>query len=1100
VDLTVKQGGSSVHITGGIADVLGLKDYDLKLSATGSSIPEALGHLDLPSLPEIGPFQVSAALSDKEGKVRLDRLDVQAGSEAVARVSVSGRVHDLVGLKQVDLRFNAQGADAANLTKTGLPFLPLRQAFKVSGRIIDQEEKTYAVKELQVGLGKETITGNLGLRLGPERPRLTVDLSARELFHGPFHLTSLLEGPVKTLSVDKLDLRMGAGETAELILRGGVKNVSTQEGMDLFFLLQGKDLANLEKITGKSLPVQGSFSASGNLRAPRPKCVEITGLQAALGENDFVGSGELDLTGEKPSVTVQLASQSVSLRKVLKRPVSWPAGLNTLPDLGPLQLYVEGSAAGESVAMEQLKVRAGSEKLVSVEVDGSIQEPRKLSGVSLRFMVRGTDSTKLAKLVGHSIPVAGPFALSGHLKDPAPQTYEAGDLTIDVGKNRINGKAKMDLSAGPPRIETQLSSQRLNLQQLSLGPLFHLSRISDLGPMKLEAALVIQEQGPAMEKLDLAMGTDELATVILKGTVGNLAPLQGVALAVAIKGKDVSGLEKITGTPLPLQGAYAISGTVNAAESGRYRLGDLNIRLGENNLIGAMELDLSPQSPSLSAELSSQRFSLQPLSFSKTGWVDRARMEDLGPMEFKVKLTGPAEQLSVRQLDISLGRETFVAARLQGVAENIPKREGINIRFDLRGTELKNLEKVIGHQIRQPGSFSASGQLATPSPNVFVVKDLKAVWADSDLNGDAKIDLAGKRPTVSAALTSRKLDMRPFLGYDGEPSAEKERKPPGAKRDKVFSGEPIPFDQLPQVDANVKFQAGQVFLPKLASQNTLFQVTLQKGKLEFTQMKFQVGKGRAEGTFAVRAQGKKGDIKALMTVQELDMGVLFALLKRERVVEGSLDTNVNLSTTGGSVAELMAGLNGRVDLVMGKGRASNKYMNLLGLEVGTKLFELISPHKKDSQYATINCLVERIDVEKGVANHKLLLDTDQTTLVSAGQVDLRTEGLNINIKSSPKKGLGIAGIAQLSIGLGELTKPFKLGGTLAKPTLAIDATQSTLAIGKTLGGIALFGPLGVVGALTDVSLGGKETCVEAMGAAQKETEQIKNEQKNSKKK
>ncbi|MBM3302763.1 MAG: hypothetical protein FJY85_22805, partial [Deltaproteobacteria bacterium] len=189
-----------------------------------------------------------------------------------------------------------------------------------------------------------------------------------------------------------------------------------------------------------------------------------------------------------------------------------------------------------------------------------------------------------------------------------------------------------------------------------------------------------------------------------------------------------------------------------------------------------------------------------------------------------------------------------------------------------------------------------------------------------------------------------------------------------------------------------------------------------------------------------------------------------------------------------------------VDLVMGKGRVSNKYMNLLGLEVGTKLFELISPHKKDSQYATINCLVERIDVEKGVANHKLLLDTDQTTLVSAGQVDLRTEGLNINIKSSPKKGLGIAGVAQLSIGLGELTKPFKLGGTLSKPTLAIDATQTTLAIGKTLGGIALFGPLGVVSALTDVSIGGKETCVEAMGAAQKETEQIKNEQKNSKKK
>jgi uncharacterized protein involved in outer membrane biogenesis len=382
-----------------------------------------------------------------------------------------------------------------------------------------------------------------------------------------------------------------------------------------------------------------------------------------------------------------------------------------------------------------------------------------------------------------------------------------------------------------------------------------------------------------------------------------------------------------------------------------------------------------------------------------------------------------------------------------------------------------------------------------PAPNVYAFKGLNATWAGNDLHGNAQIDLAGRRPMVSAGLYSRKLDIRPFLGDHGQPPRENRPAPSGTKKDKVFSNDPLPFDRLGRIDADMRLRVRQILLPRITAEHALLNLELKDGRLDVPQVRFQVGPGQAEGRFTVRSRENKADLNLEMAVEDLDMGAMFGALKQPRIVEGPVDANVKVSSSGGSVAELMAGLDGRADLVMSNGRVSMKYLDLIDIDVVRRLFQLINPLKKDTQYTAINCLVERMDIEKGLVQHKLFLDTEQTTLVSAGQVNLKTEGLSISIKSSPKQqGLGIPGVAHLSIGFNELARPFKLGGTLSKPILAIDATQTTLAIGKALGGIALFGPLGVLTALGDVSIGKKDSCLKAMKSVEKEAEQSLDDQ------
>jgi len=81
--------------------------------------------------------------------------------------------------------------------------------------------------------------------------------------------------------------------------------------------------------------------------------------------------------------------------------------------------------------------------------------------------------------------------------------------------------------------------------------------------------------------------------------------------------------------------------------------------------------------------------------------------------------------------------------------------------------------------------------------------------------------------------------------------------------------------------------------------------------------------------------------------------------------------------------------------------------------------------------------------------------------------------------------LGIKGLGKVSLSLGELTKPLKLRGTLADPSLAVDPAGTFVAIGKTVGGVALFGPFGLAAALAGGQFGDADPCDAAIEAVRK---------------
>jgi uncharacterized protein involved in outer membrane biogenesis len=437
-------------------------------------------------------------------------------------------------------------------------------------------------------------------------------------------------------------------------------------------------------------------------------------------------------------------------------------------------------------------------------------------------------------------------------------------------------------------------------------------------------------------------------------------------------------------------------------------------------------------------------------------------------------------KLTAKLEGITVGAEGTLKEPLKGKGMNLAVRaEGPSLRKAAEFADLSGIPDL--------GAFKVSARLSDAGEKI-AISDFKAQVGESDLAGSMDFNLSTPRPQVGASLSSSKVDLRPLFpkgekkSSDAKPSA----KPAAAKKDRVFPAEPLPLEGLKALDGDIKLQVGQILgLPvSIARINT--HVVLENGNLSAKPFQCVLSGGKIDGAFTLRTREKGPAFLGSLKINQLDVASLLKDLETQEVLEGKLDGEMELSGSGKSIAEWMAGLNGRTLLVMGKGRLQNKYLDILGADLAKSILRLINPFQKADDYTQLNCLVNGFEVKNGLAVcSALLLDTPQMSLAGAGDVDLKTERLNLSIHPSLKEGVGAGSAGKVSLSLGELTKPFKLGGTLAHPSLAIDTTQALTTIGKAVGGVLLLGPAGVLAALASAAPGDPNACLAAVESAKK---------------
>jgi len=296
-------------------------------------------------------------------------------------------------------------------------------------------------------------------------------------------------------------------------------------------------------------------------------------------------------------------------------------------------------------------------------------------------------------------------------------------------------------------------------------------------------------------------------------------------------------------------------------------------------------------------------------------------------------------------------------------------------------------------------------------------------------------------------------------------------------KNRIFPNDSLPLDILKQVDVQVKFDASEVQLPTVPLANLSAELSINDGLLVLRPITLKVAGGDAEGRAEMHAQGRAATAKAIFKVNQMDL----RLLSSEWKAEGKVDVDLDLLARGSSIAGLMAGLNGRTVVDMRQGRVDNKSIQVLGGDLASGMFQLLNPSSKTSNHTDISCGVGGFDIKDGMAKVTgLVVDTPDMTVIGEGQVNLRDETLDLALKPYPKGGAG-----GLNLGLAELAKSFRLGGTLAAPSLQMDAEQTMFAAMKAAGGVLLFGPAGIAAALAGQSSGDGNPCLTALESANK---------------
>jgi hypothetical protein len=373
-----------------------------------------------------------------------------------------------------------------------------------------------------------------------------------------------------------------------------------------------------------------------------------------------------------------------------------------------------------------------------------------------------------------------------------------------------------------------------------------------------------------------------------------------------------------------------------------------------------------------------------------------------------------------------------------------------------------------------------TGQLSDPAPKIYRTSSLEANFGDNDISGWMELNFSKERPLVKAELSSQELDLRPLLA-----KAEKEdtATPSMQNNGKVFPSEPFQLEWLKAMDAILKLRDKQVLLPKIALNDVILDVVLDNGNLQVKPFTFIIGGGNADIQFDLHLQDIPPTMTLVNIVDDLDLGLMYDELGYPRTFEGKLHTDIQLSGHGVSVAELMAGLNGGIFSTMNNGHMDSQYLDMLQKYFGSNVLQLLNPFKSQEQYSRINCSVNQIEIKDGLAEVKLLLDSEQTSILAAGDVNLKTEALSLGIKPTPKKGFGLKNIGGVSFSFKQLSQPFRLGGTLAKPDLVLDPGRSAFTLGKLAGALALvplIGPLALAAFFADVSVGNQDACAKAM--------------------
>ena len=465
-----------------------------------------------------------------------------------------------------------------------------------------------------------------------------------------------------------------------------------------------------------------------------------------------------------------------------------------------------------------------------------------------------------------------------------------------------------------------------------------------------------------------------------------------------------------------------------------------------------------------------------PLTVAGTFGAPALLLPDAKPSPFPVDVTVQADGAT---------------ASAKGTVTDARTMTGVNVALTAQIPDLSALSPLAGHPLPALKTLAFQGTL-TDADGGFrhgaALHDLTLTSPNGDLSGNAAMGL-GPRNSLTADLKSNRIDLDALqAAVDKMPAAAPAPPPPGAKpssppppsprrRDEhLFSQQPIPFDLLRAVDADLKLAIADLHTGGADYKAIATHAVLANGKLTVDPFAADLPGGHLSGTASVDAAQTAPPVHIVLHAPGLAVKTLLAAMHQPGYATGNLEVYADLSGTGDSPHAIAATLDGSLGLAIAGGTIDNRLMGSLLGKVMDSLNALDLVGKGGS--SDLRCFAMRMDAQHGLgAIRALALGSSLLTMSGSGTVNLGAETLAMALRPQAR----VAGTA--------LVIPVAVSGPIRDPAVKVNDLGAAEANAGTVAGVVLGNttPLGIVGGLlgADKLVGGgtADVCPPALAAA-----------------
>ncbi len=404
--------------------------------------------------------------------------------------------------------------------------------------------------------------------------------------------------------------------------------------------------------------------------------------------------------------------------------------------------------------------------------------------------------------------------------------------------------------------------------------------------------------------------------------------------------------------------------------------------------------------------------------------------------------------------------------KVDGTFKDPVRLAGLDAVLHLSGNSLSDLYYFTHVAFPPTPEFSLDGRLVKQG-ETWTFHNFEGRVGKSDLSGTVDYNAEGARPLLTGTLYANRLNVSDLGGFVG---AEYEKGAPHVKGDRLLPDTSLDLKRLRAGDMKLAFTAKQLNAPGWPLSDMTTHISLENGYLSFDPLGFGVADGRVDGYLHLDGTDDISRVDMDLKIKSMSLARFFKDTSFDELSRGRINGRINLEGRGNALSTVLGSSNGRISFLMTGGKISLLLVEAMDIDIAqlTPLF-----FGKDKSTA-IRCAVGDFIVSDGLLNaNAFILDTDDTNVKGDAKINLKNEGLNIDLNARPKDASFLA-----------LQSKILVRGTMANPSIMIDP----LTTGLRAGAAALFSvvtPLAAILPFIEVGKGEDADCAALLKMTEK---------------